>query len=637
MAKKLQFRRLVALGTLLVIAFAGLGYRLVDLQVLQHVELQTRAENLTKHIDRLEPRRGDILDIKGNLLATSVFVKTVCANPSLIGNRYADVAHLLAPILQTNETELAQKLFPRTRLQNGKAVPIQYVMLKQKVPVETWDKIQTAMQTLSGSEPDKKLPAADRTFIQNLRKSAIYTEPLDDQLRTYPNQRLAAHVLGYLGSVEHTNDGERSIDIEGVAGIESTLNDKLTGVGGYRVTERNGKQQELVALRAEDVEPRDGLDTVLTIDSVIQHIVETALAEGLAKHSPESVSAIVIRPRTGEILAMATLPDFDPNNPGKTGGSPDAWCNRLISNPAEPGSTFKIVVVSGGLNEGIITLDQLFDCENGDFLYAGRHLHDHERYGILPVKSIITKSSNIGAAKIGIAMGQDRLYDYIRAFGFGDRTGIPLPGESRGILHPVKKWSKVSIAQLPMGQGVAVTPLQMAMAMSAIANGGVLMRPMLVDRLQDGDDGTTVVKYQPQPVRRVITEATDRLMVEALKTVVGPDGTAPMAALEHYTVAGKTGTAQKSDGTQYLDKFYSSFTGFFPADNPEICIYVAMDDPKGTHYGGQVAAPIFKEIAEKAATYLNIHPDRDAEPDSHGKIAAAAPDLMSKSLPVRTQ
>ncbi len=626
------------MAALLVLAFAGLGYRLVDLQVLHHAELQARAENLTKHIDRLEPRRGEILDIKGNLLATSVFVKTVCANPSLMGNRYADVANLLAPLLQTNEADLAQKLFPRTRQDKGRAVPVQYVMLKPKVPAEVWEKIQAAMLTLNGDAPDRKLPVKERTFIENLRRSGIYTEPLDDQLRMYPNQRLAAHVLGYLGSVEWTNDGVKSVDVRGVAGIEAELNDKLTGVGGYRVTERNGHQQELVALREEDVEPRDGLNVVLTIDSVLQHIVEGALAEGLAKHSPESISALVIRPRTGEILAMATLPDFDPNSPGNTGGSPDAWCNRLIQNAAEPGSTFKIVVVSGGLNEGVVTLDQQFNCENGDFFFAGRHLHDHERYGILSVKNIITKSSNIGAAKIGIAMGEDRLYDYIRAFGFGDRTGIPLPGESRGIVHPVKKWSKVSIAQLPMGQGIAATPLQMALAMCAVANDGVLMRPMLVDRLQD-EDGTTVVKYQPQQVRRVITEETDRLMIEALKTVVGPDGTAPNAALDHYTVAGKTGTAQKSDGTQYLDKFYSSFTGFFPADNPEICIYVALDDPKGVHYGGQVAAPVFKKIAEQAATYLNIRPDRDVESDgdAHAKIATAGPDLVSKSLAVRTQ
>jgi cell division protein FtsI/penicillin-binding protein 2 len=636
MARQLQFKRLLALGGLLVLAFSGLAYRLVDLQVLRHAELQARAEDLTKHIYQLQPRRGDILDIKGNLLATSVFVKTVCANPSLMGNRYAEVAHVLAPLLQTNEVELAQRLMPRTHVEKGRELPVQYVMLKQKVPAETWEKIRSAMTNLPSLPAGKKLTMAERTFNDDLRKYAIYAESLDDQLRTYPNQRLAAHVLGYLGSVEVTNDGVRSAEVRGVAGIESRFNNNLAGTGGFRISEQNGSRQELVALRGEDVEPHDGVNVVLTIDSVIQNIVQDALTEAMAKHSPESISAVVIRPKTGEILAMATLPDFDPNSPGNSESGSNAWCNRLISTAAEPGSTFKIVVVSGGLNEHVVSLDQQFNCENGDFFYAGKHLHDHERYGILSVKNIITKSSNIGAAKIGIEMGEERLYGYIRAFGFGDRTGIPLPGESMGIVHPINKWSKVSIAQLPMGQGIAVTPLQMALAMCTVANGGVLMRPMLVDRLQDAN-GTVVEKYQPQQVRRVITDETDRQMIEALKTVVSADGTAPMAALEHYTVAGKTGTAQKSDGHQYLDKFYSSFTGFFPADNPEICIYVALDDPKGGHYGGQVAAPVFKEIAEKAATYLNIRPDRDGTPEANSKLTAGSPDARVRTVAARAQ
>ena len=597
------------LAVLLTAAFAVLGYRLVDLQVLRHVELQARAESLTKLVYRLEPKRGDILDAKGNLLATSVFVKTLCANPNLIGKHYAEVAHALAPLLQTNEADLTQKLAPRTRLNDkGETVPVQYALLKQKVPEELWQKIRLTMANLSFAPDEKHLPKVERDFNSNLRKYAIYTESMDDQLRTYPNARLASHVLGYLGAIEQTNDGVRSVEVAGVAGIEATLNEKLTGVGGFRLTERNGKQQELVALREEDVEPHDGLNVVLTIDSVIQHIVETALAEGMEKNSPQSISALVIRPRTGEILAMASLPDFDPNNPGAAAGGVEAWCNRLISTPAEPGSTFKIVVISGALNDQTVTLNDQFDCENGNFLFAGKHLHDHEPYGILSVKSIITKSSNIGAAKVGIKMGQDRLLEYIRNFGFGDRTGIPLPGESWGIVHP-SKWTKVSIAQIPMGQGIAVTPLQMALAMCAVANDGVLMRPLLVDRLVD-EDGKEIVKYHPQPVRRVISESADKDLIEALKTVVTEDGTAAKAALEHYTVAGKTGTAQKSEAGAYVQKFYSSFIGFFPADNPEILIYVALDDPKGTHYGGQVAAPIFKQIAEKAANYLNIRPDK---------------------------
>jgi cell division protein FtsI/penicillin-binding protein 2 len=329
----------------------------------------------------------------------------------------------------------------------------------------------------------------------------------------------------------------------------------------------------------------------------------------------------MVRPRTGEILAMATLPNFDPNEPGH---SPmDALRNRVISDTAEPGSTFKIVVVTAGLNENVVSLNNVFDCEEGHFSYAGRMLHDHEPFGLLTVERIITKSSNIGAAKIGIKLGDDKLYEYIQRFGFGARTGIPLPGEVAGTVHPLKNWSKVSIAQIPMGQGVTVTPLQMVMAMSALANHGVLMRPMLVDRLEDAS-GKVIVKYKPQPVRQVAGPETIREMVTALKTVVTRDGTAVQGGLEHYTVAGKTGTAQKVEHGQYVQKFYSSFIGFFPADNPEICISVVMDEPRDSHYGGVVAAPVFHAIAERAANYLNLKPDIEPEPSGNYNTLTAA-------------
>jgi cell division protein FtsI/penicillin-binding protein 2 len=339
------------------------------------------------------------------------------------------------------------------------------------------------------------------------------------------------------------------------------------------------------------------------------------------KYTPISISGIVVRPRTGEILAMASYPTFDANK--ISSASADALRNRVISDVAEPGSTFKIVVVSGALNDGTVKLADVFDCEHGRFIYAGRQLHDHESYGELSVESIITKSSNIGAAKIGIKMGDDRLLDYIRAFGFGQKTGLPLPAEVVGIVQP-EKWTKVSIAQIPMGQGVAVTRLQMTMAMCAIANNGALMRPMLVDRLEDRDH-KAVVKYTPQKVRQVIGENAVREMVKALKTVASPEGTAPKAALEHYTVAGKTGTAQKvlPTGGYSKDKFFSSFIGFFPADNPELCVSITIDEPHGSHYGGQTAAPIFKQIAEKAANYLNIRPEDGADVPPLAEPAAA--------------
>jgi cell division protein FtsI/penicillin-binding protein 2 len=303
---------------------------------------------------------------------------------------------------------------------------------------------------------------------------------------------------------------------------------------------------------------------------------------------------------------MATLPNYDPNNPGKA--TDDERRNRVITDVAEPGSTFKIVVVSAALNDGTVSLNDVFDCEHSHWFYAGRTLHDHESYGPLSVERIITKSSNIGAGKIGVKMGESRLYEYLRNYGFGTATGVPLPAEVNGLVRPLKQWSKVSIAQIPMGQGIAVTRMQMVMAMCAIANQGWLMRPMLIDRLED-EHHNVVAKCSPQKVRQVIGKSADELMIQALKTVVSPEGTAPKAALEHYTVAGKTGTANKVENGQYVRKFFSSFIGFFPADNPELCISVTMDEPKQGYFGGQIAAPVFKQIAERAANYLNIKPE----------------------------
>ena len=634
MAKELQFKRLLALTLLLAAAFAGLGYRLVDLQVLRHGELAREARSNTQVTYRLEPRRGDILDRKGNLLATSVFVKTVCADPSLLGNHEAEVARAIAPLLQMSEAELIKKLTPRVRRnEKGEYVPIHYVRLKQKVSTDTWEKIRDVMNRLNFGVDEKLLSKKEQNFYKVLRKYAISPEPVDGQLRIYPNGSLAAHVIGFVSLTEQTNDGVTMQMTKGGDGIENSFDTKLRGVRGWRVSEHDGERRELVALREQDVEPHDGLSVVLTIDSVIQHILETSLANGMAQYTPKSISGIVLRPKTGEILAMATLPTFDPNNPGAVGQAPDALHNRVIGDVAEPGSTFKIVVVSGALNDGTVKLTNTFDCEHGTFIFCGIPLHDHVRtLGVLSVKEIITKSSNIGAAKIGIKMGEARLLEYVQSFGFGRKTGIPLPSESRGIVHDkLDEWSKISISRIPMGHEVGATCLQTAMAMSAVANKGVLMQPMLVDRLVDVD-GTTAIQYQPQVVRRVISEEADRDMVDALKSVVTDDGTAAAAAMKNYTVAGKTGTAQKAEDDYKSGNYFSSFVGFFPADNPEILIYVAMDSPRGMHYGGQVAAPVFKEIAEQAATYLNIKPDRMNGTTPDGTIAKPEPALRTAAL-----
>ena len=622
MNNKLQIRRAVLLLVLLVVAFTGLAYRLVDLQILRHDELSAKAELNTQREFRQAPRRGDILDASGNILATSVPVKTICADPSLIGTQSLMVAQTIAPLLQLDATAIAQKLTPRSfvvKNSDGELVTndVHYVRLAKNVPEPTWQLVYAAMTNLTVQTAGKKPTAKEQEYWRNLRWHAIYAEA--DQLRVYPNGPLAAQVVGF-PAIEETNvNGHFISKIVGRDGIERTMQKQLSGVAGWRVTETDKAQQEMVAWRDEDVSAHDGMDVVLTIDSAVQHIVETAIADALLKHTPKSITGIVMRPRTGEILALASLPNYDPNHVNTI--SPETR-NRVITDVMEPGSTFKIVVVSGALNSGVVKLTDEFDCEHGHFAFAGKVLHDHEAYGILTTEGIITKSSNIGAAKIGIKLGADSLYQYAWNYGFGQRTQIPLPGEARGILYPVKNWSKVSIAQIPMGHGVAVTRLQMLDAMAAIANGGWLMEPMIVSRLQE-HDGRIVERYAPQRVRQVISEATDKQMIEALKTVATKDGTAAEAAMKNYVVAGKTGTAQKAENGAYAPgKYISSFIGFFPADNPEICISVVMDEPKEGYYGGKVCGPVFREIAERCASYLNIPADPSLATNAPALVAS---------------
>lgn len=634
MAKRLQFRRLLLLTGLLGGAFALLACRLVDLQVVRHEELLAKARQNTARKIRIEPRRGDILDVRGNLLASSSLVKTVYVDPTLITNRHAEVAHAIAPLLGLSEGEVYQKLLPQwVTNQSGGIKPDKYVVLKNQVPLDTWGQIRAAMTNLSFGLNEKKLSSQQQRYYYNLRHNAIRAASVDDQVRHYANRSLAAHVLGFVGKNGDTNSANFG-QLIGMDGIERTFNDRLAGAEGWREIEVDSRNREVVSRRDQDVPARDGLNVVLTIDVVIQHLLERELAEGLKKHSPENISGIVIRPRTGEILAMASLPSFDPNEVPR---DPQVRRNRIVTDVDEPGSTFKIVVVSGALNDGTVALNDSFYCENGSFFYAGRSLRDHHKYGNLSVERIITKSSNIGAAKIGIKMGERRLYEYLCEYGFGAHTGVQLPGESRGIVRK-EDWTKVSIAQIPMGHGVAVTRLQMAMAMSAMANKGWLMRPMLVNRLVDRK-GNVMTQYRPQPVRQVVSEAAARQMTQALKTVVTTEGTAAKAALTNYTVAGKTGTAQKPTPQGYSnDKFVTSFIGFFPADNPEVCISIVLDEPKGGHYGGEVAAPIFRQVAEGIAHYLNIRPDGpNAPPGSTRGATNELPDSRAmKTIAAKT-
>ncbi len=559
-----QVKRAAMVVCVIGAGFSALGFRLVHLQVLRAPELRAEVTKIHGQVLHRQGRRGPILDCNGNLLANSQSVNIITADPSLTAPKAPELARQLAPLLQVGEAELLARL---TR-------PGRYVRLKQRVDLETVQK------------------------IRDLKLKGIFYE--DQYARTYPNGVLASHVIGFV-------DGQH----RGVQGIEAVMDSYLNGRSGYEIIERDRKGREIRARRNEAIGPRDGLRVTLTIDQVIQHIAETELDKAMEAHRPAGAMIIVSRPATGEILAMSSRPTFDLNAPGEAAA--DARRNRCISDVAEPGSTFKVAIIAGAISDGTVSLADRFDCENGAFIYAGRALHDAHPHGVLSVDEILHKSSNIGTAKIALRMGPQRLHEYIRAFGFGQRTGIAMAGEVAGIAHPLSRWTKLSITRIPMGHEIAVTPLQMLLAMNAVANGGRLLRPMLVKSVTDGD-GQPVISYSPQLVRQVISPRASILLTSSLRKVATPDGTAQRAAVNGYDVAGKTGTAQKIENGQYVRKYYSSFIGYLPAHDPQISILVTLDDPAvGGYYGGTVAGPVFRGVAEKVAPYLGI-PPQNVEP-----------------------
>jgi cell division protein FtsI/penicillin-binding protein 2 len=590
-----QYRRLWMFALLMVLAFGGLGYRLVVIQVFQHEQLLADAEQAW-HRTQVQPtQRGKIYDVRGQLLATSVRVKTVSVDPTRVGEQREEIARALAPILGIPSEKLAKRMEPRQFIsKQGQKVDVLDVVLKRNVTLEDWERIQGVIGALK------------------LKKNTIFAQPADGESRLYPNGSLAAHVLGFTGPGVRQSGDLMSERLVGKSGIEASMDEVLNGTWGMRRVMQGERQDELVAKRLLDIAPRSGLGVVLTIDAGIQHIVESEIEAAYLEHEPISVTCVAVRPRTGEILAMANVPTFNPNrlDPGASAN----WRNRAITDLAEPGSTFKALVVAGAFNEGLVNLDTEVNCERGAFRFHGRTLHDVSRYGygMLRVEEVIAKSSNIGAAKIGIMLGKQRLYHYMRAFGMGEPTRLPLGGEVRGLVNPVKDWSKISVAWIPMGHEVATTPLQMVMAMSAIANEGRLMHPMLVKALVD-EQGRMLTELEPTMVRQVVGEQAARQMTQALKTAVA-SGTGKRAKMEFYEVAGKTGTAQKIiNGKHSSEKHFVSFIGFFPADEPELCISVVIDEPKSRRYGGETAAPVWKRIAERASSYLGIPATRGVD------------------------
>jgi cell division protein FtsI (penicillin-binding protein 3)/stage V sporulation protein D (sporulation-specific penicillin-binding protein) len=345
----------------------------------------------------------------------------------------------------------------------------------------------------------------------------------------------------------------------------------------------------------------------------------------MREYTPQKATIILMRPQTGEILAMANRPAFDLNE--RSEAKPEQMKNRAIIDMMEPGSTFKIVAAAAALNEHKVRPDTTIFCENGIWNFGGRPLHDHKAYGELSVQDILVKSSNIGAAKLAISVGEQKFYEYIRRFGFGERTGIELPGEISGVIRPPQSWSKISITRIPMGHEVGVTPLQMTVAMATIANGGKLVTPRIVKSITS-EDGKTVSTFSPVVLRQVISPETARQIGNALRGVVSDRGTAAAAAVPGFTISGKTGTAQKVDprGGYEQGKYVVSFIGYLPSDHPEFVGLVVLDDAHTTkpelNYGGLVAGPIFSHIAEKAARYLDLQPHEElGKTPSAGQVA----------------
>jgi cell division protein FtsI (penicillin-binding protein 3)/stage V sporulation protein D (sporulation-specific penicillin-binding protein) len=559
----------------LVGVFSVYSVRLIDLQIIEHEKFTALAAEKHSHKQIIYARRGIIRDAHDEALAENVPVKTVVADASHIRDPVA-LAAAIANQLEMDPRDLADKL-------NRTGKGSKHIVLKSEVPEQKAEKIKESLRAA------------------NLR--GIYFD--QDFVRIYPNGQMLSQVIGF---VDHEH--------KGTMGIERTMQDFLQGMDGFRYIETDRTGKELVPYRGQENAAKDGSNVKLTVDLGLQNILETELDAACAQFKPKDATAIMMRPQTGEILAMASRPTFDPNKPGDA--VPEQEKNRSVVDMVEPGSTFKIVTTSAVLEEKLVTPDTTVYCENGHFQYAGRLLRDAHPMGVLTVHQVLMKSSNIGVAKLALQLGEARLYEYIRRYGFGQKTGIALSGEISGLVNPPHRWSKLDITRIPMGQSVAVTPLQMVTAMSSIANGGKLMKPMIVSEITD-ETGRKVATFTPEMVRQVISAGTARKITSALKDVVSKQGTALKAAVPGFRVAGKTGTAQKVDprGGYLSGRYVTSFVGFMPADDPRFTLLVLLDDPsakQGEAFGGTVAGPIFSRMAERMARYLDLQPTEEIPP-----------------------
>ncbi len=566
--------RMLWVAALFAILFALLVGRAVDLAVLRGPSFVRLAD--LQHRQRIElvPHRGPIVDRNGEALALSVDVPSCYVRPREFAGQEARLPALAA------------------------ALHLPLATLRQKI---------------AGGQPfvwlKRQALPREAEAVAQLGLRGVYAA--SEGRRFYPHNDLAAHVLGFVG-----------VDSQGLEGLERHLDRAIRGEPRYVEVDRDARGREMLTGGVE-AGPAQGSRVELTIDAEIQDATERELAAGVAAAKAAGGAALVLDPATGEVLALANVPTYNPNRPGAVGDRKwrDRVRDRAITDPYEPGSTFKAVLAAAAIEEHAVSPSDMIFCENGHYAIGRWTIHDAHPHGWLSFAEVIQYSSNIGASKVAERLGRERYAGYLRAFGFGARTGIELPGETPGIMRPVDAWARIDLATHSFGQGVSVTPLQMAAAFGAIANGGQLVRPYVVRRIV-ASDGQAVFEAGPTVVRRVVSARTAQTVTALLRRVVEePGGTGARARLEDFPVAGKTGTAQKVNLQTggYSTKRIGSFVGFVPADAPRAVILVLIDEPATSSYGGVVAAPIFRAIAIATMKRLDVAPALPA-----AQIAAAA-------------
>src|SRR6202795_1918022 len=547
--------RWLVVWVLAVVWMAAVLARLGYLQLFCYSEYFARAQRQQQRSFEISPKRGQILDRKGRELAVSIPMDSLFADPADISDAEM-VARLLSRVLDVPVEEL------ETRIREAHTP----VRLAKKLSPETVGRIDA----------------------MNLRGVFFQKE----NRRVYPQRELAAHVLGYV-----------DVDEKGLGGIQYSLDKQIRGKPGRMMVMADGRRH-WYDRREAAADP--GASVVLSIDETIQYIAEKELARAIEETHAKNGVVVVQDPNSGELLAIANQPAFDPNNAGAF--ADEVRMDRAVSAAYEPGSTFKLVTLAGAIENGVTNPAEMIDCQMGTILVAGRLIHDHKPFGILSVRDVLTQSSDVGTIKIALRLGGPKFYDTIRDFHIGQPTGIELPGENRGLMRPIENWSANSIGSLAMGQEVSVTPVQIISAVSAIANGGLLYRPRVVHEIRG--DAPAALRTHPAPTQATDgkTAATVREMMEGVIL----EGTGKRAKLNGYTAAGKSGTAQKIDpatGRYSRNQYIASFVGFAPVNEPVLTILVVLDSPVGEHFGGDVGGPVFKRVAEQTLAYLDVPHD----------------------------